>query len=161
MNDIVRVIFGDNISITDFLGTVVLILTPVITAFYNKARNKTFLTMKQSDYKDAQIAQLKSEVNSMKEGFSALANIMATAYLSSNTISPETKKVIAAYAQELDKLAAVDITAGTKKLIEAVGEVLPDLNEKKEEILEVTKQVENVIDEVNEKTQSAIDNIQL
>lgn len=161
MNDILRVIFGDNISITDFLGTVVIILTPIITAFYNKAKNKMFLTMKKSDYKDAQISSLQSKVESQEQCISALANIVVTAYLSSNTISPETKKIISAYAAGLDKVAGIDLSAGAEKLISAVGNVLPDLNEKKEEIMEATKQVENVIDEVNEKTQSAIDNIQL
>lgn len=160
--EILKTLFGDgNIAVTDIIAVISMILTPIISVFYSKMKNKLISSDLSVTKKDKQISEQSEKIEALEQGLSYLANMIATAYLSSNTIPAETKKIIGSYAEKLDKIAQIDLTGETKKLIEAVAEFVPNINDKKEEILEATKQTEEIIDSVNEATQNAIDKLKL
>ena len=161
LQKILTVIFGDSPSISGALSLIVVILTPIITAFYGKMKNKLTANTLELSLKDDQVKKLENKLAENEKCTSYLCSIITTAYLSSNTIPADVKKQLANYAKAVDKIAGVDLSKPVEKVIEAMSEYVPDLNEKKEEILKATDEVEEVLDEVNEKTQDAIDNILL
>ena len=152
--EFIQLIFGENIAVTDVLTLILAVITPILSVFYNKLRNKLIITTTDNKEKDAQLKQIQ-------ESFNNLANMFCTAYLSSNTISPDVKKQLASYASKLDKLAGVSLTKDTEKLIEQVSQYIPNVNDKKEELLEAATKAEEVIDEVNDATKAALDKLKI
>lgn len=160
--EILKTLFGEgNVAVTDVIAIISMILTPIITVFYNRIKNKLINSDFSVTQKDKQIAEQSKKIEALEQGMSYLANMISTAYLSSNTIPAETKKVIGSYAEKLDKVANLDISNDTKKLIDTVSTYVPNIVDKEKEILKATKEVEEVIDTVNEATQNAIDKLKL
>lgn len=159
--EFIKAIFGDSFSVSDVLTVIATILWPILTVFYNKTKNKLILTNNAMAAKDKQIEDLSNKNAELEQGFSYMANMISCAFLSSNTVSPEVKKQIALYASKIDKLAGVELSNTARVLIEEVSTFVPNVNDKKEEILKVTDEAEKIIDEVNDKTQEALDKLEI
>ena len=160
-SEFIKAIFGEDISVSNVLAVVCSVLVPILTVFFNKMRNKLLAADTANSYKDKQIAAQTKQIEELEKGLSYLGNMISTAYLSSNTIPPETKKVIGSYASKLEQVANIELTKETEKLIEQVAVFVPNVNDKKEEILKATQEAEEIIDTVNDATQAAIDKLKL
>lgn len=159
--EFIKLIFGEDVSISSVASFVSIILVPILTVFFNKVKNKLLVANESNTAKDKQIAEQSKRIDALEKGISYLGNMISTAYLSSNTIPAETKKVIGSYATQLDKIAGIELTKETEKLIDQAATFVPSINDKKEEILETTQKAEEIIDTVNDATQAAIDKLKL
>ena len=159
--ELLKLIFGDDVSISSILAPICAILVPILTVFFNKVKNKLISVETASTTKDKQIAEQAQKIESLEKSVSYLGNIISVAYLSSNTIPAETKKVIGSYADKLDKVAGIQLSKDAEKLITQVATFVPNVNDKKEEILKATQKAEEVIDTVNDATQAAIDKLKI
>lgn len=128
-----------------------------------RAKKKLINADKELTSMDKKLEAQNQELEEVKKSNAILANIIATAYLSSNTIDSNTKKEIAQYAKKAEQIAKVDITSMVSGLINTVAEHIPgtSLNEKKEEIKAEVKAREEILDSAIEGATSAIDAIKV
>jgi hypothetical protein len=109
---------------------------------------------------EQELKEEREENKALKDACSNLAEIVVTAYLSSNTISSETKKELVTMANKLKQNANIKISEPVTALITAVENgVNVDLSDVKEELKNKTENLEEILDVANETAQTAIDKL--
>ena len=160
LKDFVNVVFGGKITV-DQIVTMLVAVYAVIKSFTEWRAKKRLinsdrtLTAVESELEDA-----KEEVKALKEACSSLGDIVVTAYLSSNTISSETKKELVTISNKLKANANISLSKPIVELIEAVEQgANVDLADVKQEIKERTENIDELLDVANETAQTAIDKL--
>lgn len=160
LKDFVNVVFGGKITV-DQIVTILVAIYAVIKSFTEWRAKKRLinsdrtLTAVESELEDA-----KEEVKALKEACSSLGDIVVTAYLSSNTISSETKKELVTISNKLKENANISLSKPIVELIEAVEQgANVDLADVKQEIKERTEDIDELLDVANETAQTAIDKL--
>ena len=163
LEQIINFVFGGQIDASKIVTILVGIWAVVKSITEWAAKRKLAVAVQSENETQRQLKQAKSELSEAKKCISMLSDVVLTAYLSSNTIPPETKKQIGAIGAELNKVAGIDLKGATGKLIDAAMTVAPQLSleEKREEIDAAVDLTEEAIDAANEIAQSAIDKIKV
>jgi hypothetical protein len=161
VQQIIETLFGGEISI-DKVTTILVALFAVIKSFTEwRAKAKLIKADKELSSADEKIAAMQTNLDSLKESNSYLADIIITAFLSSNTMDDSIKKKIVDYALTMEKIADVDLEAMTVKVINTIAEHIPGatLNERKEEIITEVKAAEQILESAAEDANSMIDKL--
>lgn len=155
----IDVIFGGSIS-ADKIITIVVAIYAFVKSFTEwRATKKLIKSERTLSGVEEQLVAEREENKQLKEAFSNLADIVITAYLSSNTISSSTKKELVAISNKL-KSTNLDLSTPTVKLIEAVENGMNvDLGTVKQELKEKTEALTETLDIASEATQNAIDKL--
>jgi hypothetical protein len=163
LEQIINVIFGGQITVDQIVTILVGAFAVVKSITEWKAKVKLIQAEKQQTATDKDLAKQRQELQQTKQGLAYLCNIMTTAYLSSNTIDDTTKKRIASYCTQAEKVASIDLTSTTKDLIEVINKHVPgsSLNEKKQDIEANVQLTEELLDSAIQGTTDAIDNLKL
>jgi len=153
-------IFGGSIS-ADKIITIVVAIYAVIKSFTEwRATKKLINSQRTLSGVEQELIEERKENKQLKESVSALADIVVTAYLSSNTISSDTKKELVTISNKLKENAGIDLSTPAVKLVEAVENGLNvDLGTVKQELKEKTEALSETLDIANEVTQNAIDKL--
>ena len=163
VEQVINWIFGGQVDATKIV-TILVAIWAVVKSVMEWRAKKKLLTMDASENEtQRQLKEAKAEIGEMKKCVSMLSDALLTAYLSSNTIPPETKKQLGHIGAELNKVAGIDLKDATGKLIDAATAIAPDLSlgEKREEIDAAVEITETAIDAANEVAQSAIDKLKV
>lgn len=163
LEQIINWFFGGQVDASKIITILVGIWAVVKSITEWVAKKKLMTAVQQENETQARLKQAKEEIGELKKCTSMLADVVLTAYLSSNTIPEETKKRLGYIGTELDKIAGVDLKDATNKLIDAATTVAPQLSleEKREEIDAAVEITEEAIDAANEVAQSAIEKIRI
>ena len=163
LGQLIQDLFGGQITVSD-ISTLLVVIFAVIKSFTEwSAKKKLIKADKELSSADEKLNAQKKELEQCKQCLSLVCNIVATAYLSSNTIDDTTKKKIASYTIKAEEIANIDLTSMTVQLLDTVTKHIPgtNLNEKKESIQAKVKSTEEILDKAIEGTISAIDAINL
>lgn len=160
LKEIITMLFGDKVTL-DQIFTMAVGVFAVIKSFTEwRATKKLIKADKERTAIEEELELQKQRNEHLVQACSSLAEIVVTAYLSSNTISSETKKELVTMANNLKENASLQLTKPVTALIEAVEKgANVDLSTVKQEVLEKTKNIDEVVDIVKESTQNAIDKI--
>lgn len=167
LEEIINWIFGGQVDASKIV-TILVGIYAVVKSITEWAAKKKF---NASDSENKELKkelekereQRKQDAKEFKQCMSMLADVVLTAYLSSNTIPEETKKTLGYIGTKLDKVAGIELQPVTQKLIDVAENIVPaaNLQEHKEELMEATEVAEQVIDDANEVVQQAIDKIKV
>lgn len=160
LNEFVNVVFGGRITV-DQIVTMLVAVFAVIKSFTEwSAKKKLINSTRTLTSVEQELKEEREENKALKDACSNLAEIVVTAYLSSNTISSETKKELVTMANKLKQNANIKISEPVTALITAVESgVNVDLSDIKEELKNKTENLEEILDVANETAQTAIDKL--
>lgn len=160
LNEFVNVVFGGRITV-DQIVTMLVAVFAVIKSFTEwSAKKKLINSTRTLTSVEQELKEEREENKALKDACSNLAEIVVTAYLSSNTISSETKKELVTMANKLKQNANIKISEPVTTLITAVENgVNVDLSDIKEELKNKTESLEEILDVANETAQTAIDKL--
>jgi hypothetical protein len=160
LNEFVNVVFGGRITV-DQIVTMLVAVFAVIKSFTEwSAKKKLINSTRTLTSVEQELKEEREENKALKDACSNLAEIVVTAYLSSNTISSETKKELVTMANKLKQNANIKISEPVTTLITAVENgVNVDLSDIKEELKNKTENLEEILDVANETAQTAIDKL--
>ncbi len=160
LNEFVNVVFGGRITV-DQIVTMLVAVFAVIKSFTEwSAKKKLINSTRTLTSVEQELKEEREENKALKDACSNLAEIVVTAYLSSNTISSETKKELVTMANKLKQNANIKISEPVTALITAVENgVNVDLSDVKEELKNKTENLEEILDVANETAQTAIDKL--
>lgn len=160
LNEFVNVVFGGRITV-DQIVTMLVAVFAVIKSFTEwSAKKKLINSTRTLTSVEQELKEEREENKALKDACSNLAEIVVTAYLSSNTISSETKKELVTMANKLKQNANIKISEPVTALITAVENgVNVDLSDIKEELKNKTENLEEILDVANETAQTAIDKL--
>ncbi len=163
LEEIINVIFGGQVDASKIIVILVSIYAFVNSITERLAKKKVWSKEVEETQTQKDLKALKQKQKAVCECISSLADIVLTAYLSSNTIPVETKQKIAAEGEKLKCVGEIDLTESTNKLIAAATSTIPQetLNEKKEKINEAVKEVGETTKTANDAVQAAINNIKV
>lgn len=163
LEEIINIVFGGRVDASQIVSILVAIYAVVMSIVEFKAKKKLIKSEIQSNETTKELKTLRQENKRLEECVSKLSDVMLTAYLSSNTVPMETKKQLGAIGNEINSIARVNLNETTNKLISAVTEIIPSetLNEHKQEVIEATRTVEEIIDKTADAAQKAINKIKL
>ena len=163
VEEIINVIFGGQIDASKIIAIIVFIWS-IVKSITEWAAKKKLITKEVEETKTQKdIKALEEKNKNLCKCVSLFTDALLTAYLSSNTISPEVKQIIGSYGQQLKCIGEIDLTEQTNKLINEVTKAIPNetLNEKKEEIKEEVKTVNDTVKKSNDAVQEAINKIKV
>lgn len=160
LNEFVNVVFGGRITI-DQIVTMLVGIFAVIKSFTEwSAKKKLINSTRTLTSVEQDLKEEREENKALKDACSNLAEIVVTAYLSSNTISSETKKELVTMANKLKQNANIKISEPVTTLITSIENgVNVDLSDIKEELKNKTDNLEEILDIANETAQTAIDKL--
>lgn len=160
LNDFVNVVFGGRITV-DQIVTILVAIYAVIKSFTEwRAKKRLINSDRTLTAVESELQEERKENKELKEACSSLAEIVVTAYLSSNTISPETKKELVTFSNKLKENANINFSKPVTELITAVEKgANVDLSDIKKELKERTEDIEEILDVANETAQTAIDKL--
>jgi len=160
LNEFVNVVFGGRITV-DQIVTMLVAIFAVIKSFTEwSAKKKLINSTRTLTSVEQELKEEREENKALKDACSNLAEIVVTAYLSSNTISSETKKELVTMANKLKQNANIKISEPVTTLITAVENgVNVDLSDIKEELKNKAENLEEILDVANETAQTAIDKL--
>lgn len=160
LKDFVNVVFGGKITV-DQIVTMLVAVYAVIKSFTEwRAKKRLINSDRTLTAVESELEDTKEEVQALKEACSSLGDIVVTAYLSSNTISSETKKELVTISNKLKENANISLSKPIVELIEAVEKgANVDLGDVKQEIKERTEDIDELLDVANETAQTAIDKL--
>lgn len=160
LNEFVNVVFGGRITI-DQIVTMLVGIFAVIKSFTEwSAKKKLINSTRTLTSVEQDLKEEREENKALKDACSNLAEIVVTAYLSSNTISSETKKELVTMANKLKQNANIKISEPVTTLITSIENgVNVDLSDIKEELKNKTESLEEILDIANETAQTAIDKL--
>lgn len=160
LNEFVNVVFGGRITI-DQIVTMLVGIFAVIKSFTEwSAKKKLINSTRTLTSVEQDLKEEREENKALKDACSNLAEIVVTAYLSSNTISSETKKELVTMANKLKQNANIKISEPVTTLITSIENgVNVDLSDIKEELKNKTENLEEILDIANETAQTAIDKL--
>ena len=160
LNEFVNVVFGGRITV-DQIVTMLVAVFAVVKSFTEwSAKKKLINSTRTLTSVEQELKEEREENKALKDACSNLAEIVVTAYLSSNTISSETKKELVTMANKLKQNANIKISEPVTALITAVENgVNVDLSDIKEELKNKTENLEEILDVANETAQTAIDKL--
>jgi hypothetical protein len=160
LNEFVNVVFGGRITV-DQIVTMLVAVFAVVKSFTEwSAKKKLINSTRTLTSVEQELKEEREENKALKDACSNLAEIVVTAYLSSNTISSETKKELVTMANKLKQNANIKISEPVTALITAVENgVNVDLSDVKEELKNKTENLEEILDVANETAQTAIDKL--
>lgn len=160
LKDFVNVVFGGKITV-DQIVTMLVAVYAVIKSFTEwRAKKRLINSDRTLTAVESELEDTKEEVQALKEACSSLGDIVVTAYLSSNTISSETKKELVTISNKLKENANISLSKPIVELIEAVEKgANVDLGNVKQEIKERTEDIDELLDVANETAQTAIDKL--
>ena len=160
LNEFVNVVFGGRITV-DQIVTMLVAVFAVVKSFTEwSAKKKLINSTRTLTSVEQELKEEREENKALKDACSNLAEIVVTAYLSSNTISSETKKELVTMANKLKQNANIKISEPVTTLITAVENgVNVDLSDVKEELKNKAENLEEILDVANETAQTAIDKL--
>ena len=161
VEQILMIMFGGSIDVTKVATLIVILFNIVLSLYQWQAKKKLIYADKELTTADKKLDAQRAELDEVKKSLSAMASMITTAYLSSNTIDASAKQRIASLAETMQKIANVDLSSASQKLIEIVAQLNPDINEMKEDILAETKVAEELIDTANDATSDLIDKLEV
>lgn len=163
VTEILNNIFGGQITVDKITTILVAIFALIKSITEWKAKKRLIVADKEISSADQKFKAQQEELDNLKKSNAMLANIIVTAYLSSNTLDDTAKKKIASYATKADEIAGIEFSELASNLIKTVNNHIPglSLNEKKEQIINEVKATEEVLDSAIEGAVSAIDALNL
>ena len=163
VQDIIQLIFGGQITIQGVATVLVSLYAIIISVVEWRAKVKLIKADKQLTSADKKLDAQREELNQVKEGMKYLGDIICTAYLANINVDENTKKKIAVAATNLEKVANIELSDMTTKLINTVTEYVPgtNLEKQKENIVAEVKASEELIDTASEIAEEAINNLEV
>ena len=163
IEEIITWIFGGQVDASKIISIVVAIYAVVKSVTEWIAKKKLIKADAEQTALLKQLKLAREENQNLKTSIAKLGDIVLTAYLSSNTVPVEVKRELGKIGDQLNKVAEIPLSDTTTKLLDVVNNAIPsaNLNEHKAEIEEAAKLAEDVIDNTNELTHSAIDKIKV
>lgn len=129
----------------------------------SKMKRKYDSLIHQSNCKDTQIEQLKSEMGELKKCMGILTSTVVTTQLAQKSLDPSVKKQVAGYVKDINTLTGIKLDETVNKAVD----VLTNLNfvkedsEKKDAILEGVSKTQDVLNEINKISESFIDKLEV
>lgn len=163
VQDIIQIIFGGEITIQGVATVLVSIYAIVMSIVEWRAKVKLIKADKQLTSADKKLDAQREELNQVKEGLKYLGDIICTAYLANANVDENTKKKIAVAATNLEKVANIEFSEMTSKLIDTVTEYIPGTNieKKKEDIVAEVKASEELIDTAAETAEDIVNKLEV
>ena len=160
LKEFVNVVFGGRITV-DQIVTILVGIFAVVKSFTEwNAKKKLINSNRTLTAVETELKEEREENKALKEACSNLAEIVVTAYLSSNTISSETKKELVTMSNKLKENANINLSKPVTELITAVEKgANVDLSDIKQELKTHTETIEEILDVANETAQTAIDKL--
>ena len=160
LKEFVNVVFGGRITV-DQIVTILVGIFAVVKSFTEwNAKKKLINSNRTLTAVETELKEEREENKALKEACSNLAEIVVTAYLSSNTISSETKKELVTMSNKLKENANINLSKPVTELITAVEKGADvDLSDIKQELKTHTETIEEILDVANETAQTAIDKL--
>lgn len=151
----------------NFAGSAVEILVVIMLVVWGIVNRK--LTNKQIQYDrtetalEKKVSEVDEDTKKLGEEIAVLANMIAMAFLSSTSTDSTIKQKIAAGAKHIEELSQFKLEPFTQQLIEGIINHVPGekLLEKKEQLLEKAKQVDDLIEQTSEDVGDLVDKIGL
>lgn len=160
LNDFVNVVFGGKVTVEQIISILVAVYAVVKSITEWRAKKRLINSDRTITATEEKVEALTVDNTHLKESVSLLADVIITAYLSSNTVSPDTKKELVTIGNKLKENASISLSQPITYLIEKVEQGADvDLSTIKEEIKEKTKTAEEVLNIANETAQKAIDKL--
>lgn len=160
LNEFVNVVFGGRITV-DQIVTILVGIFAVVKSFTEwSAKKKLINSNRTLTAVETELKEEREENKALKEACSNLAEIVVTAYLSSNTITAETKKELVTMSNKLKENANINLSKPVTELITAVEKgANVDLSDIKQELKAHSETIEEILDVANETAQTAIDKL--
>lgn len=160
LKEFVNVVFGGRITV-DQIVTILVGIFAVVKSFTEwSAKKKLINSNRTLTAVETELKEEREENKALKEACSSLAEIVVTAYLSSNTISAETKKELVTMSNKLKENVNINLSKPVTELITAVEKgANVDLSDIKQELKTHTETIEEILDVANETAQTAIDKL--
>ena len=159
--EIMKIIFGGNISIDGILTIVVAIWAVVQGVIAWRSKINTIRKTQEGIAKDEQIAAQEEELKQLKAAIAGLASLITDAYLSNANVDPDVKKRLAVQAENIAKIAEFSLSDAADKLIEAATEYAPDsdLVKHAEDLKAEAEAADQILDTVGDAAKAAIEKL--
>lgn len=162
LNDFVNVVFGGRITVDQIITILVGIYAVIKSITEWRAKKKLINSERLLSSTEEKVQSLKEETEKLRDACTGLAEIVTTAYLSSNTIDVETKKRLAVVSDNLNKLSNIKLSEPVVSLIEAVESgANVDLTDIKNELRDKAEDAETMISVATDTAQAAIDKLKV
>jgi hypothetical protein len=139
-------------------------LYAIVISFYNLTiKRKVIKSDIQQTNSERASNNAENKADAALRGVNILGNMMLTVYLNANTLDDTTKKRIASYAVELDNISGITIDKAILQMADIVSKFKPEATivEQKEKLVEHKYKKEEQLDDVNRKTQEALNKLKL
>lgn len=158
VEEILNIIFGGQINVADVMAIIVMIWSIVQSIIAWRAKVRAIRADNTILKKDEQIAAQTEEIKELKLAISGLSNIIVDAYLSNANVSADTKKALATQAENIAKIASIDFSSATEKIIEKAKEYAPDsdLIKHEEDVKAEVAAAEQILDSVSDAAKDAL-----
>lgn len=160
LQQFISMLFGDKVTL-DQIFTICVGIYAVVKSFTEwRATKKLINADKEMSAQQKDLQQLKEANDNLRTACVGLAEVITTAYLSSNTISTETKKELVNKVNAITEQSHISLSKPVSALIEAAEKGFnTDLSELKAEIVNRVEDVEEIIDIAKDTTKEAIDKL--
>lgn len=160
---IIQTIFGGQITVQGVMTLLVAIYAIVMSIVEWRAKVRLIKADKQLTSADQKLDAQRQELDNLKQGMKYFGDMICTAYLANPNVDEETKKKIAVAATNLEKVANIELSDMTGKLIDTVTEYIPgtNLEEKKEDIVAEAKAAEEIIDTASETASDIVNKLEV
>lgn len=160
---VLKIIFGGNVSIEAICNIILVIYTVVVSILSWRAKIKEIRKSNEIVAKDAQIEQQRKELEDLKNAVAGLGDIIVDAYLANPNVDADTKRALATRAEKIAKLSNLNLSETTEKLIGKATEYAPDSNLVKhaEDLRAEAAAADELLDTVSEAAQDAISRMKI
>lgn len=160
---IIQTIFGGQITVQGVMTLLVALYAIVMSIVEWRAKVRLIKADKQLTSADQKLDAQRQELDNLKQGMKYFGDMICTAYLANPNVDEETKKKIAVAATNLEKVANIELSDMTGKLIDTVTEYIPgtNLEEKKEDIVAEAKAAEEIIDTASETASDIVNKLEV
>jgi len=160
---IIQTIFGGQITVQGVMTLLVALYAVVMSIVEWRAKVRLIKADKQLTSADQKLDAQRQELDNLKQGMKYFGDMICTAYLANPNVDEETKKKIAVAATNLEKVANIELSDMTGKLIDTVTEYIPgtNLEEKKEDIVAEAKAAEEIIDTASETASDIVNKLEV
>jgi uncharacterized protein YrzB (UPF0473 family) len=160
LKDFIDVVFGGSITLDKVFTICVGIFAVVKTFTEWRATKKLINANRELTATEKSVSKLTEDNKKLRQACATLGDIVVTAYLSSNTISSDTKKELVTLSNQLKEQGELDLAKPVIKLVEKIEEgTNTDLGTIKQELKEKTENINEVLNIASETAQNAIDKL--